>query len=425
MDSTLLSSQGTLMGSPETNSLASLLAQGIDCIRQGSYIEGATFFAIARERLTADQMHCAVLLDAFLQSHTSYWEAQQSLHLASKRFAEADIEQLTRLAAIEKLFSDLNEKHDQVAQFNLTSQPPQPAQQSGSQLLQLPTPPNPLSINSMPSSLNDNESQSRALHDKAGDALPDLYITCFGHFEVRQLDRVIPLCQNRSGQTILRYLIVQPKYCASRDTLMDVLWPEDPPEIARRKLQIAVSALRCSLNNGNSCDPGGGYILYKDQFYLLNPEARIHTDVDEFLSLWQAGRSASKTEAIGLFEKACRMYTDTFMIDDIYADWSSAKREKLSQMYMSMCHTMAGYYLESRRYEDAVKWTSEILKEDRCDEEAHRQLMRIYSVQGQRSEALRQFQRCKRILAEELGVTPSLETMNALQTLLTHVPPLK
>src|SRR5947209_19955518 len=122
MDSTLLSSQGTLKGSSETNSLASLLEHGIDCIRQGSYSEGAACFAIARERLTPDQMHCAVLLDAFLQSHTSYWEAQQSLHLASKRFAEADIEQLTRLATIEKLFSDLNEKTGQSTQSLLISQ---------------------------------------------------------------------------------------------------------------------------------------------------------------------------------------------------------------------------------------------------------------------------------------------------------------
>ena len=82
---------------------------------------------------------------------------------------------------------------------------------------------------------------------------------------------------------------------------------------------------------------------------------------------------------------------------------------------------MASYYLENGRYEDALKWASEILKEDRCDEQAHRQLMRIYSAQGHRSEALRQFQRCKGILAEELGVAPTLETMNVLQTLLTNM----
>ena len=85
-----------------------------------------------------------------------------------------------------------------------------------------------------------------------------------------------------------------------------------------------------------------------------------------------------------------------------------------------MCHALTGYYLEARRYEEAEKWAAENLKGDRCDEKAHRQLMQIYFARGQRSEALRQYQRCTRILAEELGVAPTQETVNLLQTLLAN-----
>jgi len=131
--------------------------------------------------------------------------------------------------------------------------------------------------------------------------LPSLFITCFGHFEVRQFGQVVALCHNRSGQTILRYLVAQPGYCASVDSLMDALWPEDSPQVARRKLQIAISALRRSLNIDYSSDPGGGYVLCKDQFYLLNPAAEIRTDVDEFLSLWQAAKQASGNEILHLY----------------------------------------------------------------------------------------------------------------------------
>jgi two-component SAPR family response regulator len=133
--------------------------------------------------------------------------------------------------------------------------------------------------------------------------LPSLFITCFGRFEIRQFGQVVALCHNRSGQTILRYLVAQPGYCASVDSLMDALWPEDSPQVARRKLQIAVSALRRSLNSDYSSDPGGGYVLCKDQFYLLNPAAEIRTDVDEFLSLWQAAKQASGSEILHLYER--------------------------------------------------------------------------------------------------------------------------
>ena len=56
--------------------------------------------------------------------------------------------------------------------------------------------------------------------------------------------------------------------------------------------------------------------------------------------------------------------------------------------------------------------------QDRCDEKAYQLLMRIYAMQEQRSETLRQYQRCECILAEELGAAPALETVNLLRTLL-------
>src|SRR5205814_3491826 len=113
-------------------------------------------------------------------------------------------------------------------------------------------------------------------------------------------------------------------------------WPEDAPEVALHKLQIAVSALRCSLNRGYPSDTGGGYILYREPFYLLNPAVTLRTDVDEFLSLWQAGRSTGDSEAIKLFEQAMCLYTSAFLVEDMYADWSADRREKLSQVSLLM-----------------------------------------------------------------------------------------
>ncbi len=416
MDSSLPSNQETLMVAPEASSVVSLLERGIQCARQGSYTEGVAFFALAREQVTSEPTHLAAALDAIIKSNINYWQAQQMLHLASKRFAEADSEQKNTLLAIEGLLPVLSEEAAREAQ---SLQQPHPLRLSVRQLQMPQKPSNVLatSTDAMPTHLTTGEPAS---HSAGNGALPGLYITCFGHFEVRRLNKAVPLCSNRSGQTIFRYLIAQPKYCASRDVLMAVLWPEDAPDVALRKLQIAVSALRRSLNSGYVPDAGGGYILYREPYYLLNPVVLVHTDVDEFLSLWQAGRAAGGSEAVKSFEQANRLYTKSFLVEDMYADWSSARREKLSQVYLTMCHALTSYYFEAGCYEDAEKWAGEILKEDRCDEKAHRQLMYIYSAQSQRSEALRQYQRCKRILAEELGIVPTPETVNLLQTLLAN-----
>src|SRR5947209_18487990 len=313
MDSSRSSVEEILMVAPEASSVLSLLESGIQCARQGSYSEGIAFFALAREQLTPELAHLADALDAIVKSNVNYWRAQQMLHLASKRFAEADAEQKNTLLAIEKLLPTISEERA------LETQPlhqSRPLQLSSKQLQQPLKPANlfTTATDILPSHLRSEELA------KSNGALPDLYITCFGRFEVRRLDKAVPLCQNRCGQTIFRYLIAQPRYSASRDALMSVLWPEDAPEVALRKLQIAVSALRRSLNNGYSSEAGSGYILYREPFYLLNPAVTMHTDVDEFLSLWQSGRSAGGSEAVKSFEQADRLYTNSFLVEDIYAD---------------------------------------------------------------------------------------------------------
>src|SRR5260370_28149738 len=103
--------------------------------------------------------------------------------------------------------------------------------------------------------------------------------------------------------------------------MMDMLWTKDTPEVARRKLQIAISAVRRSLNDGYECESVQGYLMYKDQFYQINPVVTIQTDVDKFVFLWQAGRQASPTEAVSLYERSCHPYTGPFLVEDIYADW--------------------------------------------------------------------------------------------------------
>ena len=51
-----------------------------------------------------------------------------------------------------------------------------------------------------------------------------------------------------------------------------------------------------------------------------------------------------------------------------------------------------------------------MLELDVWREEVHRELMRLLVLSGQRSAALMQYERCRRILDEELSVQPAAET---------------
>lgn len=246
-----------------------------------------------------------------------------------------------------------------------------------------------------------------------------MYYVCFGRFEVSRNGQPILLCPNRKGQALLRYLVAHTEHRASIDVLMTVLWAEDAIETVRHKLQVAISALRCSLNRGYENNQGGGYILCRNQVYLLNPAIPIQSDVDEFLAFYQVGRQARGSAMAAQYEKACHLYTGPFLTEDLYANWSFMRREQLSQVYLAMCNSLAEYYLEMGCYEDTIKWARAILKENLYDEAAHRYLIRAYALSHRRDEAIRQYKRCQSVLSAELGVQPAPETMNLFYAILS------
>ncbi|WP_052890450.1 AfsR/SARP family transcriptional regulator [Thermogemmatispora carboxidivorans] len=251
--------------------------------------------------------------------------------------------------------------------------------------------------------------------------LPPLYITCFGRLTVRRLHAqgpLIQLCRNSKGQAILRYLLAQPQQQASIDMLMADLWPDEERETSRHKLQIAVSALRASLNR-EQIQSGGGYILYKEQTYLLNPAASFITDVAEFRRLFATGRQASDSAVTArCYEQACKLYSGPFLTEDLYAEWSFLTREELARVYHQMCTWLAEYALQRSDAEAALTWASLLLKLDHYDEEAYRKMMRAHSLGGRRNEVLRCYRQCCQTLREELGLEPLPETQRLFEQLL-------
>jgi DNA-binding SARP family transcriptional activator len=424
MDSLHSPERDALIVASENSSPGHLLEAGFLCVRQGRYIEGLALFALVRERLSPNQVYLATALDAFMQGHKTYLQAQEELLQASKHFARADAEQQAQIATLENLLSILPEEtkkassHTNGLQQNARSNRLLHVLRSSSNDLN----PDQLATQ-LPQRAADDNWGNQSLLPSPSDSitLPALYIICFRHFEVKRQGKPIVLCSNRHAQTILRYLVVQSEHRATSDTLMTLLWPEDEPEVAQPRLHTAICALRRSLNHGYTDEVGGGYIVCKNRVYYLNPAVAIRTDVEEFLQCYEAERQTNE-ERVAFYEKACSLYTGPFLSEDLYADWSFLQREHLNRIYLAICRVLTDHYLRTKHYEDAEKWAIAMLKVNRCDEGAHRQLIKVYAAQGRRNEALQQYQRCEYLLREELGVTPLPETTHLFQKLLISEP---
>ena len=383
-----------------------LIQRSLNFLLHGNNHEGISLLAQAHARLTAESSQFVNLLEAAINTCTQYNLAQEALLNASRDYAKAEEERQVQLSILADKLATQDEEN-MAAPLPIVPLHGYLAHQREEQK-------SSPSIGMIASTPPLSSSMTKTQNER----LPALSITCFGQFIVRRGGDLLELCRSRSGQTILRYLIAQPDYHATTDTLMEMLWPDEEPAIARRRVQVAISSLRSSLNQGCDCDPGGGYILFRNQLYQINPSVTLQTNVDKFLTLYQAGQSANQSEMIASYEQACRLYRGPFLMEDLYEDWSMRRREQLSQAYLTMCSVLSTHFLEADHYEYAAHWAKAILDENRCDEEAHRQLIRAYAAQGRRSDALRQYHICEQILMEDLNVATMPETLQIYQDIL-------
>jgi len=95
------------------------------------------------------------------------------------------------------------------------------------------------------------------------------------------------------------------------------------------------------------------------------------------------------------------------LLPDWYDDWLQDEREGLRQTQLHALESLARGLSASGRHADAIQAALAAIRLEPLRESAHSTLIEMHLAEGNRSEAHRQFQRCRRLLWEELGVEPS------------------
>lgn len=94
-----------------------------------------------------------------------------------------------------------------------------------------------------------------------------------------------------------------------------------------------------------------------------------------------------------------------------FDEWLFVQRERLHLQITKVLEELAGFHESAENLAEAQRYVRRLLELDPLSEKAHRQLMRLLSRSCRRSAALNQFETCRRVLADELGVTPAPETV--------------
>ena len=90
--------------------------------------------------------------------------------------------------------------------------------------------------------------------------------------------------------------------------------------------------------------------------------------------------------------------------------WLVGERERWRQRVAEAFGDLVTHHSQGGEYRRSLHFARRLLALEPWREETHRQVMRLLADSGQRTAALAQYETCRRVLAAELGVEPSVQT---------------
>lgn len=226
---------------------------------------------------------------------------------------------------------------------------------------------------------------------------------------------------SRKVEALLIYLVANPRE-HPREVLGELLWDDLPQAKTMSYLRTALSSLQKQL---------APFLIVSRQSLAFNTDKSDYwldiQDLEPTLDLaetqWEQRGSYSQP-MIKQLEDALQHYNghflDGFHIRNSrgFEGWMVLMQERLRNRVMEAFFHLGNCGLQRGNYSSGITHTHRALELDPLWEEAHRQLMHLYIQAGQRTSALSQFEVCKQILDEELGVEPEEETEELYQRIL-------
>lgn len=242
-----------------------------------------------------------------------------------------------------------------------------------------------------------------------------LSICTFGGLAIKTESDTIAAKLGRVPGELFAYLCIHQKLPHRRERLAELFWPEKSAQRSRSSLNSALWRIGTALADGGigqqinlqremdaAVSIRFGDSVCIDCTELRTAVAACELEMRNTRSLCPQMRQSLRS--------AVDSYAGPFL-DGSDVDWILRERENLNCLYVRgltlLMHSLAGL----GRFEEAIGFGREILALDELREATQREIMWLYVMNGQRCEAIAQFNGLRRRLKQELDIEPMAETM--------------
>lgn len=242
--------------------------------------------------------------------------------------------------------------------------------------------------------------------------MPQLSINLFGKVCLRCNGQILVGFDAHKVQELFCYLLLHRDHAHPRELLANLLWSESFTVQSKQYLRQTLWKLQNALDRQSQASNGHLLRVEPDWVDLDSRDLWLDVAVIE-----QAYTPAQDTQGRDLdidrarnLQGAVQLYKGD-LLENWYQDWCLYERERLQNIYLAILDKLTSYCEAHEEFETGIVYGTRILFFDRASEHTHRQLMRLQYLAGNRTRALRQYERCIVALDEELSVKPAKSTI--------------
>jgi DNA-binding SARP family transcriptional activator len=205
----------------------------------------------------------------------------------------------------------------------------------------------------------------------------------------------------RKALALLCFLLAQPRLSATRDQVLEALWPELDPGQAANSLHQTVYFLRRVFEPEYVEDLSPGYLHHDPDVLWLDREL-VASRSHEYRSLAASiGALATPSQA----ERISEVYAGRFALDFAYEEWAVPVRDSMHARYLEIVERAVSHDADSGQIDRAIRLAQRALDVDPQLDEVEKTVIRLYTVAGAHAAAAEQYGHYS-IGQRELGLDP-------------------